>query len=103
NIKAEPVAAPTISGHNIEAGSATGTTKVTYTVGNGNSLKYKLADSVITTPKVGEGLPGDEQDYTSGNDISAEANKYLGLYEVDGSNHIVKFISVQLGSGNISE
>ncbi|WP_425322187.1 hypothetical protein, partial [Brevibacillus laterosporus] len=33
----------------------------------------------------------------------ATAGKNLGLYEVDGSNHIVKFISVQLGSGNISE
>ncbi|AYK05253.1 hypothetical protein [Brevibacillus laterosporus] len=101
NIKAEPVAAPTISGHKVEAGSATGTTKVTYTVGNGNSLKYKLADSVITTPKVGEALSGDEQDYISGNDIKATAGKNLGLYEVDGSNHIVKFISVQLEAQNI--
>ncbi|WP_277549036.1 hypothetical protein, partial [Brevibacillus laterosporus] len=101
NIKAEPVAAPTISGHKVGAGSATGTTKVTYTVGNGNSLKYKLADSVITTPKVGEALPGGEQDYISGNDIKATAGKNLGLYEVDGSNHIVKFISVQLEAQNI--
>ncbi|WP_412679225.1 hypothetical protein, partial [Brevibacillus laterosporus] len=52
-------------------------------------------DHAFTTPNVGEALPGGEQDYTSGNDIPAEANKYLGLYEVDGSNHIVKFVSVQ--------
>ncbi|MCZ0852334.1 hypothetical protein O0547_22265, partial [Brevibacillus laterosporus] len=103
DIKAAPVVAPTISGHKIEAGIASGTTKVTYTVGNGNSLKYKLADNAFTTPNVGDVLPGGEQDYTTGNDIPAEANKYLGLYEVDGSNNIVKFVSIQLESGNISE
>ncbi|PPA93245.1 hypothetical protein [Brevibacillus laterosporus] len=103
NIKAAPVAVPTISNHKVEAGSATGTTKVTYTVGNGNSLKYKLEDKAFTIPNVGEALPGGEQVYTTGNDIPAEANKYLGLYEVDGSNNIVKFVSIQLESGNISE
>ncbi|PPA80694.1 hypothetical protein C4A76_25815, partial [Brevibacillus laterosporus] len=72
-------------------------------VGNGNSLKYKLEDKAFTTPNVGEALSGGEQDYTSGGDITAEANKYLGLYEVDGSNNIVKFVSIQLESGNISE
>ncbi|PPA82547.1 hypothetical protein C4A75_18765 [Brevibacillus laterosporus] len=101
DIKAAPVVAPTISGHNVEAGSASGTTKVTYTVGNGNSLKYKLADKAFTTPHVGEALSGGEQDYTSGGDIKAEANKYLGLYEVDGSDNIVKFVSVQLKAGDI--
>ncbi|MGG3462457.1 hypothetical protein ABES57_06490, partial [Brevibacillus laterosporus] len=101
DIKAAPVVA--ISGHKVAEGSATGTTKVTYTVGNGNSLKYKLEDHAFTTPNVGEALPGGEQDYTSGDDITAEANKYLGLYEVDGSNNIVKFVSIQLESGNISE
>ncbi|MGG3127292.1 hypothetical protein, partial [Brevibacillus laterosporus] len=101
DIKVAPIVAPAISGHKVEAGSASETTKVTYTVGNGNSLKYKLADSVITTPKVGEALPGGEQDYISGNDIKATAGKNLGLYEVDGSNHIVKFISVQLEAGDI--
>ncbi|WP_094700712.1 hypothetical protein [Brevibacillus laterosporus] len=101
DIKAAPVVAPTISVHNVEAGSAPETTKVTYTVGNGNSLKYKLKDDVFTTPNVGEALPGGEQDYTSGKDISAKANKYLGLYEVDGSNHIVKFVSIKLESKNI--
>ncbi|MBG9801484.1 hypothetical protein ABHN05_00690 [Brevibacillus laterosporus] len=101
DIKAAPVVAPTISGHKVEAGSAPETTKVTYTVGNGNSLKYKLEDHTFTPPNVGEALPGGEQDYTSGNDIPAEANKYLGLYEVDGSNHIVKFVSVQLKAKDI--
>ncbi|WP_201800063.1 hypothetical protein, partial [Brevibacillus laterosporus] len=101
DIKAAPVVAPTISGHNVEAGSASGTTKVTYTVGNGNSLKYKLADKTFTIPNVGDVLPDGEQDYTSGNDIPAEANKYLGLYEVDGADNIVKFVSVQLKAKDI--
>ncbi|NKQ22864.1 hypothetical protein, partial [Brevibacillus laterosporus] len=56
NIKATPVVAPAISGHKVEVGSASGTTKVTYTVGEGNSLKYKLEDDVFTTPNVGEAL-----------------------------------------------
>ncbi|MCZ0852623.1 hypothetical protein O0547_23845, partial [Brevibacillus laterosporus] len=100
DIKAAPVVAPTISGHKVEAGSATGTTKVTYTVGNGNSLKYKLEDKAFTTPNVGDVLSGGTG-YTSGQDILAEANKYLGLYEVDVRNNIVKFVSVQLEAGNI--
>ncbi|WP_161595560.1 hypothetical protein, partial [Brevibacillus laterosporus] len=29
--------------------------------------------------------------------------QYLGLYEVDGSNNIVKFVSIKLESGNISK
>ncbi|MGG1445111.1 hypothetical protein ABE354_24270, partial [Brevibacillus laterosporus] len=102
NIKAAPVAVPTISNHKVEAGSATGTTKVTYTAGEGNSLKYKLSDDAFTAPNVGDVL-SDGTVYTSGENITAEANKYLGLYEVDGSNHIVKFVSVQLEAGNISE
>ncbi|RFB38220.1 hypothetical protein DZB91_00005, partial [Brevibacillus sp. VP] len=101
DIKAAPVVAPTISGHNVEAGSASGTTKVTYTVGNGNSLKYKLADHAFTPPNVGEALPGGEQGYTSGKDISAKAGQHLGLYEVDGANNIVKFVSIELGAQNI--
>ncbi|PPA80656.1 hypothetical protein C4A76_26015, partial [Brevibacillus laterosporus] len=101
DIKAAPVVAPTISNHKVEAGSATGTTKVTYTVGNGNSLKYKLEDKAFTTPNVGEALSGGEQDYTSGGDITAEAGQHLGLYEVDVRNNIVKFVSVQLEAGNI--
>ncbi|MCR8940489.1 hypothetical protein O0555_24950, partial [Brevibacillus laterosporus] len=63
NIKATPVVAPTISGQVVAEGSAPGTTKVTYTVGKGNSLKYKLADHAFTPPNVGEALPGGEQGY----------------------------------------
>ncbi|MBG9790265.1 hypothetical protein, partial [Brevibacillus laterosporus] len=101
NIKSAPVAVPTISNHKVEAGSATGTTKVTYTVGNGNSLKYKLENNAFTTPNVGEALPGGEQDYTSGGDITAKAGQHLGLYEVDGANNIVKFVSIELKAGDI--
>ncbi|MCR8940214.1 hypothetical protein O0555_23340, partial [Brevibacillus laterosporus] len=103
DIKVAPIVVPTISGYKVEAGSAPETTKVTYTVGNGNSLKYKLADNTFTPPNVGEALSGGETDYTSGNDIPATAGQYLGLYEIDGSNNIVKFVSIQLESGNISE
>ncbi|MCR8996767.1 hypothetical protein, partial [Brevibacillus laterosporus] len=100
DIKAAPVVAPAISGHKVEAGSATGTTKVTYAVGNKNSLKYKLEDHAFTEPNVGDVLSGGKV-YTSGQDIQAEANKYLGLYEVDGANHIVKFVSIQLKAQDI--
>ncbi|MCR8940405.1 hypothetical protein O0555_24345, partial [Brevibacillus laterosporus] len=101
DIKAAPVAVPSISGQVVAEGSASGTTKVTYTVGNGNSLKYKLADNAFMSPNVGEALPGSEQDYTSGKDISAKAGQHLGLYEVDGANNIVKFVSIELGAQNI--
>ncbi|NKQ22521.1 hypothetical protein, partial [Brevibacillus laterosporus] len=102
NIKAAPVAVPTISGHKVEVGSASGTTKVTYTAGEGNSLKYKLSDDAFTAPNVGDVL-SDGTVYTSGENITAEANKSLGLYEVDGSNNIVKFVSIELESENISK
>ncbi|MGG3128755.1 hypothetical protein, partial [Brevibacillus laterosporus] len=102
DIKVAPIVAPAISGHNVEAGSATGTTKVTYTVGEENSLKYKLEDHEFTKPNVGDVLSGGTS-YTSGDDIQATAGQYLGLYEVDGSNNIVKFVSIKLESGNISK
>ncbi len=102
DIKAAPIAVPAISGHKVEAGSATGTTKVTYTVGEENSLKYKLEDNEFTKPNVGDVLSGGTG-YNTGNDIQATAGQYLGLYEVDGSNNIVKFVSIQLESGNISK
>ncbi|WP_428978364.1 hypothetical protein [Brevibacillus halotolerans] len=52
--------------------------KVTYTVGNGNSLKYKLKDHAFPEPNVGDVL-SDGTSYTSGNDIQATAGQYLGL------------------------
>ncbi|MCR8998504.1 hypothetical protein, partial [Brevibacillus laterosporus] len=54
----------------------------------------------FTEPNVGDVLSGGTV-YTSGQDIQAEANKYLGLYEVDGSDHIVKFVSIQLKAQDI--
>jgi hypothetical protein len=74
-------------------GSVDNTTKVTATAGAGNTLAYKVSTTSISTPLVGD-TPTGTTSYTSGADITGvdrDTNKYLGIYELDGSGNVVKF------------
>jgi hypothetical protein len=91
-----------ITGHVVAAGSATGSTKVTYTAGAGNSLKFVKQSGAFTAPNDGDDASAIGAAYTSGADItSASAGQHVGIYEVDGSNLVVAFIDITLGSGDI--
>jgi hypothetical protein len=96
--KTDPVAAPALTSV-VAAGAVIGNTKFTATPGSGNVLKYRLttaAQVVKDRQYVTQATA-----YTSGNDIPAVAGQYLGMYELDAYNHVVKFASVQLQAGDI--
>jgi hypothetical protein len=96
--KTDPVAAPALTAV-VAAGAAVGNTKFTATPGVGNVLKYRLtaaAQTVKNRQYVTQGTS-----YTSGDDIPAAAGQYLNMYELDAYNHVVKFASALLASGDI--
>lgn len=96
--------AEAITGYTVTSGSALGSTVVTYTPGGGNSLYVKVSGSNIDTPPVGYAIASvsGATAYTSGADIpGVTAGNYVGIYEVNGSNNIVKFVLVQLSLGDI--
>lgn len=83
----------------IAVGSASGTTKATVTPGAGNKLGYKLTTAALTAK--GRAYVEDFVPYTSGADIAAAVGQYLNMYELDAYNHVVKFVSYLLASGDI--
>lgn len=84
----------------VAQGSASGTTKFTATAGSGNTLAYLLQAGEITDPKYND-VPTGLTAYTSGADITATATNHLGMYELDGTGHVVKFLEATLASGDI--
>jgi len=83
----------------VAVGSATGTTKFTATPGAGNTLAYKLTAASVTVYQ--DGYPGLLTAYTSGADIPAAVNQYLGAYELNSYGRVVKYYQKQLVSGDI--
>ncbi|SDH45450.1 cell wall-binding repeat-containing protein [Desulfosporosinus hippei] len=77
------------------------------TPAEGNRFVVKVSSSIIATPKVGDQAPTGEgvtDPYTPGNPISgvdAEVNRYIGFYEVDSDNKVVRFELITLGAGDI--
>ena len=74
----------------------------------GNHLLVKVSSSIIATPNTGDAAPtgtGVIDPYTAGSDIpgvDAVVNKYIGLYEADSSNKVVKFKLIVLGTDDIN-
>ncbi|QTH43761.1 S-layer homology domain-containing protein [Cohnella sp. LGH] len=94
-----------------QPGTAAGSTSIILNSGTvpaaGNRLVVKVSPSSIATPKVGDAVPtgtGATDPYTSGNDIAGvddTINKYIGLYEVNGSGEIERFTQIELISSDI--
>lgn len=84
----------------IAAGSATGTTKATATAGAGNHLGYVLTAQAVTAK--GRQFVAEYTPYTSAADIPAEVGQYLTVYELDAYDHLVKYVSEELASGDIA-
>lgn len=85
----------------VAAGTGTGNTKFTATPATGNTLAYLLQAGEITDPKYND-IPTGLTAYTSGADIAAAATNHLGMYELDATGHVVKFLEATLASGDIS-
>lgn len=84
----------------VAAGTATGTTKFTATAGSGNKLGYRLTAAALTPN--GGSYVSIFTPYTSAADIPATVGQYLNMYELDAYNHVVKFLSEVLASGDIA-
>lgn len=88
--------APAIEGIVFSEGNGIDTVKVT---GNG-TLKYLITNSQPNTPAIGDLLPTGVVDYISGEDIRIKIGQYLSIYEVDGTNKIMRYSSTQITSVN---
>lgn len=95
-----PITAPALTA-TVAAGTGTGNTKFTATPASGNTLAYLLQAGEITDPKYND-VPTGLTAYTSGADIAAAATNHLGMYELDATGHVVKFLEATLASGDIS-
>lgn len=92
----------------LKPGSAPGTTQVVIDPpGKGNRLVIKVAANRIPTPGVEDKAPagaGVTDPYTAGTDIKgadAKINKYIGVYEVDSNNRIVRFKLLEVAEADI--
>lgn len=94
------IAAPALTA-TVAKGTGTGNTKFTATAASGNTLAYLLQAGEITDPKYND-IPTGLTAYTSGADIAAVATNHLGMYELDPTGHVVKFLEATLSSGEIS-
>lgn len=99
--KVDPVAATALPVTIAASLTTSGCTKATITsLGAGNHAGYKLS-TVALTAKNRQYVDGDYVAYTSAADIAAVAGQYLNVYELDAYEHVVKFVSQVLASGDI--
>lgn len=102
-VQATSSAAPAASilGHQVAKGTAIGTTKITYAATAGNTLAYKVQGQQFGT--VYKGLaPTGTTAYTTGADIAATAGQWIGLYELDGADNVVKFVQHQVIANDLA-
>jgi len=80
-------------------GSANGTTKATVTPGAGNTLAIKVQTGAFTVYY--NDIPTGTTAYTSGADIAVTAGQHLGVYELDATGRVVKFVDHVVLAGEI--
>ncbi|WP_221414209.1 hypothetical protein, partial [Paenibacillus sp. 598K] len=112
DVTPKPGAAPEIYPAPVpEPGTDPDTTKLpsdpAIPVGAGNHLVVKVSSSKIATPSSGDLAPsvGVINPYTLGNDIPGVdpvVNRYIGIYEVDSNNKVVKFTLIVLGKDDVT-
>ncbi|MBW5448310.1 hypothetical protein GE107_19900 [Cohnella sp. CFH 77786] len=87
-------------------GSQAGSTAVTASVDEGNHLAVRVSASPIKAPSTGSSVPETANPYSSGADIvgvDVSANKYVGVYEANASDQVVRFALITLTGANINE
>lgn len=88
-----------------QPGTEIGSTQLTgVSAGAGNRLELQVSSSQLATPNVGDGAPMGTSPYTIGSDITGvdtETNKYIGLYEIDNNDEVVKFSQIELAIDDI--
>ncbi|WP_407313076.1 hypothetical protein [Desulfosporosinus sp. SB140] len=106
-VTAGSITAPSPTAATAAPGSVPLTTKITVTpLKKEDTFQVLISASAITAlPVTGGDLPTGTTAYTSGSDLTgvdATTNKYVDVYEVDGSSKIVAFKEFTLTAGNIA-
>lgn len=83
-------------------GTVTGTTSITVvnTPATGNKLVYKVGPKV-TGANI-QDVVSDAADFTNGMNIAVTAGQFVTIYEVDATNHIIKFKSIEITANDIN-
>jgi len=89
--------APALSA-TVAAGTVSGTTSATLTLGDGVSFGYLLTASEATANALAY---VNVNAYTSGNNVTAKEGQYLNLVELDANKRVVTFVSHLLTSAEI--
>lgn len=87
----------------IAQGFTIGSTKLNgHTSNPGNIIKYKLSDTEVVAPKIGDIPPEDLTTYQLGNDIvNVSSGKYIVIYEFNSDNQVVSFAQIQINDEDI--
>ncbi|WP_331654987.1 hypothetical protein, partial [Anaerotignum sp.] len=102
-IKTAPEAAGSLTVTNAAAGTSNGTTIVTINeaAAGGNSLVYKVGAAEVTGLTVADTV-ADGTNFVSGTtEITVTADQYVTVYEIDGSNKVVKYVSRKIVASEI--
>lgn len=84
------------------AGTGTGNTKTAVTPSvTGNTFAYNVTTAAVTGVQF-NAIPTGLTAYTSGADIAVAATDYVNMYELDPAGHVVKFVSHDMVTGEIS-
>lgn len=95
--------APVLAGCTLSPGSMPGSVKLNYIPETGDLLRYVKQIEAFDTPKVGQDASLIGSVYKLGSDIiNATAGERIGLYEVDSSNKVVKFVVILINSNDIA-
>ncbi|WP_426451322.1 carbohydrate binding domain-containing protein [Paenibacillus sp. S-38] len=92
----------------VQAGTLHGTTRIEAIAGEGRHLAVKVSHEVLAQPAAGDKAPADrtvQNPYVPGTDISgvdAVTNKYIGLYELDSNQKVIRYRLIQLGADQIA-
>lgn len=99
-------APPLASAPSAIKGTAGGTTKITISTLNneGDTLAVEVSANSIATPDLGASPPvGDNvvNPYIPGSNLSAHADDYVGIFELDSNGKVVAFSQLQLSTEDI--
>lgn len=100
-MKTDPATPPALTVTVAASGTTIGCTKFNASFGAGNHLAYRLTTASLASVTKSRQYIGQATPYTSAADIAATAGQYLAMYELDAYNHLVKFATALLASGDI--
>ncbi|WKY44365.1 InlB B-repeat-containing protein [Eubacteriaceae bacterium ES2] len=82
-------------------GTTIGTTILTISGSTGGNMFYQVGDTEVSGLTVEDAVTGVTTFVSGTTEIGVTANQYITVYELDGSNKVVKYVSYQVSSSEI--